>query len=356
VRRAVAALVLSLLVNFLLLSHIDLSWVGAAAGPKRSVNMAPLAAREWEANRAVASAPLRPAPAMPSPPPMALPQPTPNGQVVMADRPREPPREPPKDARFLAEFDSKVEKETRSRHIGLGGAQAPQQKVESGPRGQAQARAEAAKAPPDPARLAFDWKPSPALERGLRGLREPTFTPAPQPGAAPRGFADGDGAEKRVDLRPSAAAYLAVNGGGTPDRINGVDEGEQTLLNTREWRYAGFFNRVGAEVYPHWVREMRTAAQDRDPTAQRFLYKDRETDVAVRLDSEGRLLDVRVVKSSGATFLDDAVVKAWREAQPFANVPKGLANDRNEIVIPMAFVVIGASSSGLQFRFGPSQY
>lgn len=354
-RRALLALGFSLVVNVLFLGRVDLSWVGAAAGPRRDVSLAPLAARAWEANRAVGeSAAARRAPTAPVPPPAALPQPTPSGQVVMADRPKDASRKPPQDARFLAEFDSAVEKETRSRHVGLGGAQVPRPKVETGPRGKP---ADTAERKTEPRKLAFDWKPSPVLERSLRGLREPTSSPAPQTSpAGPRGFLDGDGGEKRIDLRPSASAYLAVNGGGTPDRITGVDEGEQTLLNAREWRYAGFFNRIGAEVYPNWVREMRTAAQDRDPQAQRYLYKDRETGVWVRLDSEGKLLDIRVVKSSGATFLDEAVLKAWRETQPFANVPKGLANDRGEIGFGMTFLVYGVSGSPIQFRLGPAQY
>jgi TonB family protein len=364
-RRVLSALALSLLANLFLLTRLDLSWLSQATAVPRPVTMAPLAARDWEANRAVAPrSGEAPRALAPVPPPTPLPEPVPSGQVVNAARPLEPPKEPPKNARFLAEFDSAVEKETRSRHSGLGSGSPAQPSAPARPpggaAGQPDARADAA-APKPPAeerpRLAFNFQPRGELRRQqLTPSPERSPAPSPAPGAAgPQGLPGADGSDHKLDLRPGAAAYRAL-GGGSPDKIDGVDEGESTFLNTREWKYAGFFNRIGAEIYPSWVREFRSAAEARDPSGQRFLYRDRETVVNVRLDPQGTLIDVRVIQSSGAPFLDDAVVKAWRETQPFPNVPKGLVNERGEVAFAWSFTVYGVSGSPVQIFLGPNRY
>jgi TonB family protein len=357
-----SALALSLLANLLLLTRLDLSWLSQAAAVPRPVSMAPLAARDWEANRTIAP---RAAGAQRAPEPTPPPAPEPRGQVVNAARPLEPPKEPPKNARFLAEFDSAVEKETKSRHSGLGSGSPAQPAAPARPpggaAGQPDARPDAAPRPKadERPRLAFHFEPRGELRRQQLGPEpspERSQAQSPAPGTAgPQGLPGADGSERKLDLRPSAAAYRAI-GGGSPDRIDGVDEGESTFLNTREWKYAGFFNRIGAEIYPSWVREFRSAAEARDPSGQRFLYRDRETVVNVRLDPQGALIDVRVVQSSGAPFLDDAVIKAWKETQPFPNVPKGLVNERGEVAFAWSFTVYGVSGSPVQFFLGPNRY
>jgi TonB family protein len=324
--------------------------------------MAPLSARDWAANRAVSprsAAPPRALVPLPAPP-----EPAPPGQVVHAARPVEPPKEPPKNTRFLAEFDSAVEKETRSRHQGIGEG-SPAQPASPGQRpggaaGRSEARPEAGgpkAAAEEPRRLAFHFEPRGELRRQRVPPdveRAPEQGPAPGV-AGPQGLPGADGSEHKLDLRPSAAAYRAL-GGGSPDKIEGVEEGEGTFLNTREWKYAGFFNRIGAQVYPSWVREFRSAAEARDPLGQRFLYKDRETVVNVRLDPAGKLIDIRVLQSSGAPFLDDAVVRAWRETQPFPNVPQGLVNDKGEVAFVFSFTVTGVSGSPVQVFLGPNRH
>jgi TonB family protein len=358
-----SALALSLLANLFLLTRLDLSWLSQATGVPRAVSMAPLAARDWEANRAVR--PQGAAPRAPAPPPAVLVEPAPTGQLVHAARPATPPKEPPRDARFLAEFDSAGEKETRSRHQGLGsGAPSPPPSPAQAPGGAAgrpDARPGAGGPKPEERpRLAFHFEPRGELlrqrEAPMSALEPDRQAPSPTPGASgPQGLPGADGSDRKLDLRPSAAAYQAL-GGGSPDKIDGVEEGEGNFLNTREWKYAGFFHRVGDQVYPSWVREFRTAAEARDPQGQRFLYRDRETVVNVRLDPAGKLIDVRVVHASGAPFLDDAVVKAWRDTQPFPNVPRGLVNERGEVAFLFSFTVTGVSSSPLPVFLGPSRY
>ena len=75
--------------------------------------------------------------------------------------------------------------------------------------------------------------------------------------------------------------------------------------------------------------------------------------VNIRIDDAGKLVDIHAVQSSGANFLGDAVLKAWREAQPFLNVPKGLMNDKGEVAFTAGYVVIGVNGSPTQLFLGP---
>jgi len=369
-RRVLAALAVSLLLNLFLVTRLDLSWLSAGAGPARAVSMAPLSARDWDANRAVGARRDSPPQARPVPPPtLVVPAPAePQGQLVKVAPPIDPAKEPPKDARYLAEHNSSVAKETHSRKVGDGNPQAAPKppKPAEPPAGLAGrsgarelARAEAAKPERKPeaerqAALGLDPSLVPRLPQELRD-RVAAQTPAPGQ-AGPQGQPGAEGAERRLDLRPSAAMYeppqQAVGSGGSRDYLPGVEEGENTFLNTREWKYAGFLNRIFDEVGQHWHPEVSKAIEARDPTLQRFLYRDRRTELAVKLDGQGHLIDIHVVRESGATFLDEAVKKAWREAQPFANVPRGVLNERGELDIRVGYIVISPSSAPVPLFLG----
>jgi TonB family protein len=160
---------------------------------------------------------------------------------------------------------------------------------------------------------------------------------------APRGRLDADGSDRKPDLRPGAAAIQALTGLGSPDKINDVDEGEQTFLNTRQFRFAGFFNRVKEELYYPWSDEIRRAIEARDPTGQRFLYKDRTTWLEVRLDAQGHLKGTAVLERSGADFLDEAARRAFIKVGAFANPPPALVDENGEIRFAFGFTINGVS-------------
>ena len=378
-RRVLVALALSVLVNLFLVTRLDLSWLSALPGPAEPVSLSALSARDWEANRTVGK---RPAPAEKAPAPapqkvVVVPPAQAPGQVVRATPPAVPPKEPPKNARYLAEHDSVVEKETKARGVGDGNPRTPPPPQAARPLGglagrpdarpdasPAEQRAEQRPEPERPRerqaeqerpRLALNFTPRPDVREAER-MRKPQAS-APAPGeAGPQGQPGADGSRHTLDLHPSAALYdppQVAGTGGTPDYLPGVEEGNGTFLNTREWKYAGFFNRIMAEVRPNWVRELTSAVDARDPTRQAFMYKDRETVIAVRLDGKGQVADIRVVQSSGVPFLDDAVVKAWKQSQPFVNVPQGLMNDRGEVAFSAGFIALGVNGSPVQLFLGP---
>ena len=112
VHRTGVALLASLAANALLL------WALAAAGAFRlagakvdstRVALAPVSASQWEANRKLAA----PAPVAPPPADDRA-----SGRVVELSPEQQAAEKPPPDARFLSDRNTRVEKETVSRHAG----------------------------------------------------------------------------------------------------------------------------------------------------------------------------------------------------------------------------------------------
>jgi TonB family protein len=254
-------------------------------------------------------------------------KPDPNRQVVDIPTPRN--EAPPKDARYAAEHDSTVERETHRK--GTPDQKAPPQ-------------------PPQPTLLAMR-SPSPPSPRpgamGSPGARpqvsgqDPETESLPHPGteAAP-------GAPPSKPSQPQALALMptqqtlskALGGGGTSDYLPEVEEGDDTALNAKKWKFASFFNRVKEQIRQHWHAAQEY--QKRDPTGSLYGGKVRFTVLIVRLTPDGHVSDVALEKPSGIDFLDDVAMEAVKEAQPFPNPPQQLVDRQSgKISFRFGFVV-----------------
>lgn len=146
------------------------------------------------------------------------------------------------------------------------------------------------------------------------------------------------GDETRLNLTPSAAVLDKILGAPAADvskHFDDLEEGDGTYLNTREFKYSSFFNRVKQHVVLFW--NPNELIRQRDPRGEIYLYKDRYTVVTVTLDRTGSLKDIAVDKSSGVDFLDSEAVSAFRRAHRFPNPPPGLTDGRGEIRFNFAF-------------------
>jgi periplasmic protein TonB len=59
--------------------------------------------------------------------------------------------------------------------------------------------------------------------------------------------------------------------------------------------------------------------------------------IVFSLDRQGRLIESRVVRSSGATALDEEALALLRRAQPFPPLPREMIGDRVELAVPIRF-------------------
>jgi TonB family protein len=320
------------------------------------------------------------------------------GQVVSLGQPQDE-RPPDQPTRYLSEKDSRVLKETRARETSAffknalskvqkegkdeqrqtpaprPPAEPPPGQPDPGKQGENKAAAEVAR--PAPARdrqdgLQLKTAPDgtvlnrPARDRAPgsadrrvavarpRDEAQRAATPSPGRGAgAPKGLPGGKGKPLQLALDRPLDTLGPVSGGPAPDDLRGAIEGEETLLNSRSFRYAGFLNRVKETVGRIWVQKVQDETSRRDPTGQTYMYKDRRTVVEFTLDAKGEIKDVRVAATSGVPYLDQVAADAFRKAERFPNPPSGLVGPEGVFTSTFAFTLL-ADTGGGRIRLGPS--
>ncbi len=372
-------------------ANVALLWFLASAGafdrPRepaavRPVALAPLSARDWAANRAVtAPTPRGAAPAKPQAPVPQRPQDA-REVVELPPGAADAHAEPPPSARYLSDRDRRVEKETVSKYAGNYSNLA--EKPEAGSPGRAAgggggpaspAGAAAAPSPkPTPQERAPQAKPTPAPRERQRpdaredrrlalapraegkdrvpdeaGLEPPRATepkptarsqeregaaPPPSPTPSPplherpgEGVARSPG-QSKPDLSVSPETLARIARGPGMAGYNQAEEGDITALNTRDGgETARWFMRFHNKLEPDWVRLVRRAESERDPTGEVFFYKERTVVVSLAIDPSGTLKDVTVLRSSNIQFFDEIAVASIRQAQPFEPPPATLFAD-----------------------------
>lgn len=126
----------------------------------------------------------------------------------------------------------------------------------------------------------------------------------------------------------------------TNDHLDGVTEDLITKLNTKEYKYYGFYHRIKVQLNQWWqpkvrekvtrmVRQGRTIASDTNKV----------TRLVIILNDSGNLVKVQVLGESGVRDLDDAAVEAFRQAAPFPNPPKGIIENDGTVKIRWDFVI-----------------
>lgn len=331
--RALAALLASLALNALVARWlVD---AGAFARPRpgdrTEVALAPIAPGAWEANRAV-----RP--------------PTPRGRVV--ELPPEQPASdrPPDDARFLADRDAAVERETVSRDAGRYPRLAPRREPgAAAARGarvagrSAPATADARSGPARPRKgdrvsATRPGLPLRAAPEGERSTGDPLAAGPPSPGPAPRG---------PPDLRPSAESLARIAGGPGMDGYREVEEGDETWLASREFRFATFLNQMRRAIAEFWYPSVERAIRERDPEGTDVFYRERTVVLHLTLDRSGSVRRLSIAESSDVAFVDEVALEAVRAAQPFANPPRAMFGDGGEARVPFAFTVFPFERKGV---------
>jgi protein TonB len=124
------------------------------------------------------------------------------------------------------------------------------------------------------------------------------------------------------------------------DYVKGLKESEKTALNTKEYVFYGYFQRIRERLDRAWVPILREKLVKLWRTGRQLASDmDHTTQVLVILNKTGEIVRVQVVSESGTGDLDDAAVRAFNQAGPFPNPPKGIIDPNGEIQIPWQFVL-----------------
>jgi TonB family protein len=135
---------------------------------------------------------------------------------------------------------------------------------------------------------------------------------------------------------PSEQQMARAVGSGSQDALKDIDDGEETALNSKRWKFASFFNRVKRQVADHWHPE--EAYRRGDPTGSVYGSKNRLTVLRVQLKPDGSLANVALEQPSGVEFLDDEAIEAFKQAQQFPNPPRQLVDDGGVINFRFGFL------------------
>jgi len=158
--------------------------------------------------------------------------------------------------------------------------------------------------------------------------RERSEIPRGQDGA-------GGGAPNVPNLKPTPEVLERALGGGSVDHLEDVDNGDETSLSAKRWVYASFFNRLKRQVAQNW--DPNSVWRHVDPTGTVYGSKTRVTEVRVSLSRSGELAKIVVTSPSGSGDLDEEAIRAFRSASPFPNPPDGLVQKDNLITFGFAF-------------------
>lgn len=153
--------------------------------------------------------------------------------------------------------------------------------------------------------------------------------------------------KNQADLDKMSAKKLGtINGQGkgpglgiNNDYVKDVPLGNMTNLNTVEFKYFGFYDRIRKQLEQYWGHSLRQKAmklyhQGRQLTANEEYI----TAVKIVLDVKGNIVKVMITSSSGLNDLDDAAVESFNKAGPFPNPPRGMLMN-GQAIIEWGFVV-----------------
>ncbi len=137
----------------------------------------------------------------------------------------------------------------------------------------------------------------------------------------------------RADGRDLASAQ-------TDDYIKDSELGMQTLLNTREFKYYSYYNRIKRQLSNYWEPKIKEKVEGMFRRGRKIAsQEDRITRLLIELNAEGVLVGVKLVGESGVSDLDDAAIEAFREAAPFPNPPAGIIDPDGKVRIRWDFVL-----------------
>ena len=151
------------------------------------------------------------------------------------------------------------------------------------------------------------------LEKLLAAVRK---TPPQEgsKGASPQFGLDREALSKLAGIERGLGGKDEEGEGGTGTNPS---SGKVVSLETRDFKYFSYFRHLKELIEGVWVY----------PKVAREKGIDGSVGIQFTIDIDGNLVQAKVLKSSGYLFLDDAAVKALKDASPFPPLPKRWEQD-----------------------------
>lgn len=129
----------------------------------------------------------------------------------------------------------------------------------------------------------------------------------------------------------------AVKGG---QYMRGMKEGETSALNTKEFVFFSYFDRVRKQLDQTWQPLVKGQIEKIYKSGRRLASeRDFVTRTLITINLKGEIIRVQLLQESGAIDLDSAAVNALNKSGPYPNPPKGLLDENGNAQIRWDFVL-----------------
>ena len=251
-------------------------------------------------------------------------------QIVQAQKDKKEKQK--KETRFLSHSDQTVDRETVSKNIGKfkEAGKGSKQATKSQPTQKPQAKPQA-----NPTRKAISKK-SKKKTKTSKDISWEALAKASQK-EAKKALERSVGIQKGIKRGVSGKSGV----GQSNDHIEDIPLGDMTQLNTVEYKYYGFYNRIREKLERYWGKSLKAKAKSMHKGRNRMpASENKTTSLVVTLDSKGQIMDIKVNSTSGVRAFDEAAVESFSKAGPFPNPPSGMVKN-GKAQIKWGFVVKG---------------
>lgn len=168
----------------------------------------------------------------------------------------------------------------------------------------------------------------------------------------PQNSASTTGSGRLFSRQPTSLAPATAAAGegqsATDDYLPDVAVGVNTLLNTHEYKFYSFYERIRRQLTEIWHAKLREEFRRIESSGQNP-SGDHLTKLQVQLDARGDLKTIKLLGSSGVREFDRAATEAFQTAAPFPNPPTGMIVS-DTVSIRWDFIVTASENSGFDVR------
>lgn len=157
---------------------------------------------------------------------------------------------------------------------------------------------------------------------------------------------------KDLSLKDLSIAQEMTMPGASDDKLDNVQQGDQTILSTREFRYFSYYHRIKELLRQHWKPNIEARVYKMWERGRQLSSSELTTKVLVLLSEQGAIRKISKVSGSGVPELDEAAVEAFEKAAPFPNPPKGIIDSDGFVRIRWDFILQTESTPRIQFQTG----
>ena len=138
----------------------------------------------------------------------------------------------------------------------------------------------------------------------------------------------------------------------TDDFLEGVAIGPNTLLNTQEYKYYNFYERIRQLLVDRWRSKIRREIEkSRSPASGvgKLSAGAKITKLQVRMNTSGEVVAIDKIGLSGIESFDRTAEQSFYEAAPYPHPPADLVKN-GDFTVRWDFVVVVEESSLIEFK------